>query len=350
MKKLHAFAYIAIILTGICVVSLGFYLILKNQSEEFLTVNWYYPDKTYNGTTLISFGNHPNGPRIIEIDMTGEILWEYILPPELKEYINPGFDVEYLPNNNVLFVCPLKGVFEVNRSGVIVWSYLDDQISHDADRLPNGNTLFVFGGNDNLTDIQVKEVNRSGAVVWSWAAKDYYNFSPYNEISCQGWTHTNSITRLPNNNTLISLRNFNFLVIVNKTGDIIKEIGEGMIWYPHDPEFLSNGNILVASQRPLINCNGEMMLNYSVDYIPVAEINVTTSTIVWKYNTTDWFDVQLTRDCDRLPNNNTLITGSSKIIEVTPSGEIVWELEKNIEAILGVDLATQGFYKAERKF
>ncbi|MFA4980802.1 MAG: hypothetical protein WC589_25050, partial [Sphingobacterium sp.] len=58
--------------------------------------------------------------------------------------------------------------------------------------------------------------------------------------------------------------------------------------------------------------------------------------------------LQPARDANRLPNGNTLITGTSAIIEVTPGGEIVWSLKlKNIE-FTKKTAPQKGFYKAER--
>ena len=54
------------------------------------------------------------------------------------------------------------------------------------------------------------------------------------------------------------------------------------------------------------------------------------------------------KDDDRLPNGNTLITGSTKIVEVTPEGEIVWQL--TIKGLDYLDAAKggRGLYKADR--
>ena len=57
--------------------------------------------------------------------MLGEILWEYLIPEDLSQYNNPGLDVESLPDGNVLFVLPRNGVYEIDRDGNTVWSYLE---------------------------------------------------------------------------------------------------------------------------------------------------------------------------------------------------------------------------------
>jgi len=265
--------------------------------------------------------------------MKGEIVWEYALPSHLRRYTNPGFDVELLQNNTVLFVLPGKGIYEINRKGKIVWSHLDKKVSHDADRLPNGNTLYVFGNDDKKSDAQVKEVNPKGDIVWSWYAKDEFDKSPYSNAHRQGWTHTNAVTRMANGNTLISPRNFNCLVEVDPKGKVVRIIGKEYLERQHDPEILPSGNILVANhQKPH----------------EALEIDAQTEAIVWRYpirKRKAW----PVRDADRLPNGNTLITGTTVLIEVTPDKEIVWRLKlKNVEFRSRKDAPALGFYKAQR--
>jgi uncharacterized protein (UPF0248 family) len=307
-----------------------------------LQVDIYKSDRVWPGNTLLSDNHDSQKPRIIEVNMRGEIVWEYVVPPELSRYTNPGFDAELLPNNNVLFVLPRKGVYEIDRSGKIVWSYLTSKISHDADRLPDGKTIFVFGAADRKEDTQVTEVNPKGETVWTWHARDWFDKEPYRDINNDGWTHTNAVTRLPNGNTLISPRNFNLVVEVDPLGRVVRTIGEGIFISQHDPEYLPNGNILVANQgRP------------PEGYHRAVEIDPATGTIVWQSPPFDRSALPV-RDADRLPNSNTLITGSTKIVEVTPDGDIVWQL--TLKDIM-VDVSTEqgrksasglGFYKAER--
>ena len=142
---------------------------------------------------------------------------------------------------------PGHGIFEINRKGRLIWSHLDPKVSHDADRLPNGNTLYVYGNNDQKTDAQVKEVDPKGKLVWSWYAKGEFDRPPYQDVYDQGWMHTNAVTRMANGNTLISPRNFNCLVEVDPQGHVTRIIGEEYLRRQHDPEVLPNGNILVAN-------------------------------------------------------------------------------------------------------
>jgi hypothetical protein len=315
-------------------------------------VDVYQSDMAWAGTTLLSDNHILSRPRIIEVNMLGEIVWQYLVPENLIQNIqpqggmNPGFAVALLPNDNILFVSPLKGVYEINRGGDVVWSYETLKITHDAVRLPNGNTIFVFGGGDQKDDAQVTEVNPKGEIVWQWYAKDYFDKPPYNSISNEGWTHTNAVLRLPNGNTLISPRNFNFVVEVDPQGEVVRTLGEGLLCLQHGPELLPNGNLLSGSHRPTPE------LAASITSYAAVEIDLKTGRIVWKFMWPPGLP-QGARDSDRLPNGNTLVLGDTRIAEVTTEGKIVWQLrlKEDIERdILSTQqgLQSRGFYRDER--
>ncbi|MFA6530235.1 MAG: aryl-sulfate sulfotransferase [Candidatus Micrarchaeia archaeon] len=304
----------------------------KGVVDNYLQVTKYDPEKAWNGYTLIPDNHDTANPRIVEVNMQGEVVWEYILPAEFSGYTNPGFDAELLPNGNVQFVVARKGIFEVDKSGNILWEYRTGKISHDADRLPNGNILFGFGAEDKSTDAQVTEITPSGKVVWTWYAKDHYNTLSYNKIYDQGWTHTNAVLRMDNGDTLISPRNFNLLVEVDASGNVVKEIGKGLMYYQHDPVFLADGNLLFANH---------------VEPNEILEINPNTNEVLWNYTINSTY-LQPARDANRLPNGNTLITGTGAILEVTPDKEVVWSLKLSNIALTRQTAASNGFYKAER--
>jgi len=304
----------------------------EGVSDSDIEVSTHHSDRTWPGTTLLADNHKSERPRMIEVNMRGEITWEYRLPPELRRYSNPGFDGEYLTDGNILILLPGHGVYELNRDGEIVWSYIDRKVSHDADRLPNGNTLVVFGGGDQINDAQVKEISPEGRIVWSWYARDHFNKPPYNAIEDQGWTHTNAVTRLPNGNTLISPRNFDFLVEVDPQGGLVRTIGENIFDGQHDPEVLLDGSILLANHaRP----------HRAIEFDPAKK------RIVWQ---TKGFAREFVpvRDANRLPNGNTLITATTKIVEITPAGEVVWQLTLKDLKLSGLEGSRLGFFKAER--
>ena len=205
----------------------------------------------------------------------------------------------------------------------------------------------MFGANDQKNDAQVTEVDSEGEIVWSWYAKDHFYESPYKDIYDEGWTHTNAVSRLPNGNTLISPRNFNFVVEVDPQGSVVRTLGEGLLYYQHDPVILPNGNLLSGSHRP------PPAFAASIVSYPALEIDIETGKIVWG----DFiWPAELrygARDANRLPNSNTLVQVGTRVAELTNDGEIVWQLrlketiEKEIHSTK-LEHQRRSFYKAER--
>jgi hypothetical protein len=142
------------------------------------------------------------------------------------------------------------------------------------------------------------------------------------------------VSRLSNGNTLISPRNFDIVVEVDSEGSVVSTYGEGIFSSQHDPEFLPNGNIIAA-------------LQWSDKPHKAVEFDVNTGEIVWEYADSNRANRPL-RDANRLPNGNTLITGSREIVEVTPEGEIVWRLKLEGVSIEPEEASALGFYKAQR--
>jgi len=281
-------------------------------------VDIYKPDKTWNGTTLFADYHTADIVRIVEVNMAGEIVWQYNIPDNLKRYTNPGFDVQLLPNDHIMYLLPGNGVYEIDRSGNVLWSYLDSKVSHDFKRLPNGNTLINRGNEDTKDTAQAIEVDPQGKIVWQWFAKSVYDKAPYSSIYREGWAHVNAVTRLPNGNTLVNMRNFNITAEINPQGSVVWQYDWSSIGQnPHEPEVLPNGNILVCLHH---------------NPVQVVEINPKSNEIIWQYIfNEDQGNPGNNRDADRLPNGNILINDAIKIVEITPAKEIVWQLSvKNL--------------------
>jgi hypothetical protein len=298
----------------------------RGTVDPDISVDVYQSELAWAGTTLLADNHIADRRRIIEVNMLGEIIWEYVVPG------TSWIEMELLPNDNILYTVTDHGVYEVDRSGKIVWQYLTSKIDHDADRLPNGNTIFVFGMTDQKSDAQVTEINPKGEIVWQWYARDHFDKAPYNSIYEEGsWVHTNAVTRLANGNTLISLRNFDFVVEVDPKGDVVRTIGEGIFNHQHDPELQPDGNLLVANHgNP----------NQAIELDPDGNI-------AWSYTILNQKNSPI-RDVNRLPNGNTLITGTMEIIEVTPEGKVVWRLVQKGVVFTRQNASDLGFYKADR--
>lgn len=277
-------------------------------------------DKVFPGNVLLSDISRPDKPKIVEISREGTIVWEYLLPRSMR---GPIGELNILNNGNILFTVFNKGIYEVTRDKKIVWKHLDKGASHDAQRLANGNTLYNRGWVKH-GEIHTREIDTDGKTIWEWDGLLDFDRMPYLGFQNEGWMHVNAVTRLQNGNTLISIRNFNTFAEVNSKGKVVhsctlrhkghKSLNtDGRLTGAanHSPEFIANGNLLFATRRP----------------DAVYEMDWETCAPVKRWEHPDGRGaIRTIRDCNRLPNGNTLIVGSIKIIEIDKSGDVVWQL------------------------
>ena len=78
------------------------------------------------------------------------------------------------------------------------------------------------------------------------------------------------------------------------------------------------------------------------------ELDPVTGTVVWTSQAASVEASLPLRGADRLPNGNTLLTGTTTILEMTDSGQVVWRFVLEGEMHRGRDGPLLGFYKAER--
>ena len=141
----------------------------------------------------------------------------------------------------------------------------------------------------------------------------------------------------------VNLRNQFETLEVDADGNIVWEMDwsvYGSNVDPHEPDILPNGNLLICLQND--------------SAYAAVEIDRDTKEEVWTYPKGT---LRTARDCDRLPNGNTLIvavdTGGtsamtddySVMLEVTEAGETVWRMTANTKA---TGQSPGYFYKAER--
>ena len=295
---------------GLGLVVLGFAASPAPAGELVLDV--YKPDKVFAGTTVFVDTIDPTRPVIKEIDMQGRIVWEYVIPTKIVSggWPSRAADVEWLPQkDHFLFVMPYRGVYEVNRAKQIVWKHETPKISHDCDRLANGNTLYAWAW-DTKDDAQVTEIDPAGRVVWQWFAARHlperWRRRHPGSIDDQGYCHTNGAVRLPNGHTMISMRNFGTLVEVDQAGDIVWHARR--LKLVHSPDPLPNGNILLSTHAP------QKMLQIT-----------RRREVVWEFERDDVATVRYNK---MLPGGNIFFAERTKLMEITQDKEIVWQVRK----------------------
>lgn len=314
----------------------------NNTAGITFDITSYDSSLAYNGTTLFAYNYRPQEPRIIEVDMEGNVVWEYKVPSGWMSSWGSKpkhlMDVERLIGGNTLFNINGSGVYEINHQGEVVWKHQDSGTSHDVDRLSSGNTLYARGWASKGEPVVI-EVSPSGEIVWQWNGITEFDHEPYAGVNKDGWMHVNAVTRFNNGNTLISIRNFHMVVEINPEGRVvwkqkflggrhgIQHFGEPRGDHNHEPEIQPEGTMLVAVRKPH----------------KVHEIDLRTGEVIWGWKNKKSKTI---RDVDRLPNGNTLIQDNNKLTEITPDKKIVWQL-----TIPGLDWkrrAPQSLYKAQR--
>jgi hypothetical protein len=146
-------------------------------------------------------------------------------------------------------------------------------------------------------------------MVQQWFASKHIDSSidainPQQRDEPYSYTHANSILRMDDGSTLVSLRNFNMYVVV-KDGKIIDR--KGGFRNLHDP-FLAADKFCFAARRPnRVECRvgGRRSFRFAVD-------------------DRLWHPM---RTVEPLKNGNLLISGSARIGQLSPTGKLVWSVK-----------------------
>jgi len=204
------------------------------------------------------------------------------------------------------------------------------------------------------------ELDTSGEILWEWDVFDYLSLEEYNPIWIENlfnletfdWTHSNSIDFDEINNILyVSLRNLSRIISIDYT---TKEI----IWNLGNPEFINEPSFETdfgfshqhSAQK--INNDNLLLFDNGRDNDPelsrCLEFSFTNNEepeLVWEYILDDTLMSLSRGECDRLLNENTLISAgrTGNIIEVNGNNDIVWHL--TADANNGQDI---NIYRSER--
>jgi hypothetical protein len=249
-----------------------------------------------NGNLLVTdggeTGNHTGGG-VFEIDRNGLIVWSFV--DGLKWAHNADKESD---GTVVISDTDQDRVIVINQAGAILWNSDDVPFSdgsalqypNDANLLASGNLLITDRDNH-----RVIEIDADGHKVWQFGQTGVPGGGP---------TRLNgphNADRLANGNTIIADSNNNRIIEVDSAGGIVWTYAVGLNW-PRDADRLTNGNTLVNDSR-----------NRRIIEVTPA------GSIVWSYSVLD-----LSYDSDRLTSGNTLISTGARIIEVNPAGAVVW--------------------------
>ena len=216
-----------------------------------------------------------------------------------------------------------------------VFSPVNSEI-HDVEPLGEGRYLF--------TDMEYERVAvaEDGEVVWEWNASSFYDAPDH--PTRQDWLHINDVDAVDDGRYLVSVRNANQLLVVERGQGVVEVINEddggsdgscqvlddelvdsdgdgdircgdpAILDHQHNPQWLDEGAVLVADSGN--------------DRIVELHRNETTGEWepAWTLERAERLALQWPRDADRLANGHTLVTDTrnSRLLEVAPNGTVVW--------------------------
>jgi hypothetical protein len=181
---------------------------------------------------------------------------------------------------------------------------------HDVEKLPSGEFL--------VTDMEYERIMTvtGGEVTWQWNASERYDAPA--DPTREDWLHINDVDVIDEDRYLVSVRNANELVVVERGAGVVDIVNEGgdpsVLNHQHNPQWLDDGAVLVADSEN--------------DRIVELHENETTGewAVAWELRSAEGAPLGWPRDADRLANGNTLVTDSAnqRIFEVNESGDVVW--------------------------
>jgi hypothetical protein len=233
------------------------------------------------------------------------------------------YDVDPLPSGNLLLATTEPGITVVEeidpRTGehVAVERYLRVTDAHDVDRINDGSELVMVDKGERHNRLIVYDAETSD-VTWEWRFDEHYperGGGPYPD----DWTHVNDVDQIDDGRFLVSVRNFDQVVVVNRSSEAVelrlgRDEATAILDAQHNPQYLEGPNgtptLLVADSK-----NDRV-----VEYARRDGTWERTWELVGG-------GLREPRDADRLPNGNTLVVDrlGHRTLEVTPDGTVVWE-------------------------
>ncbi|SIR48761.1 hypothetical protein SAMN05421858_2463 [Haladaptatus litoreus] len=287
-----------------------------------------------NGTTVVAVQGYSwleNGgkepAKLVGVGPNGEVKWVHHTAEHGMVW---GYDVDPMENGNLFVTGTANGetvAYEFNpRTQEHVWEEsLPIHDTHDIDLINNGTQLLVANmrayneeAERNDDSIFVYDLEKD-EIVWRWYFRNHYPKDTAKNYS-NDWTHVNDVDKVGDYQYLASPRNFDQAILINKTTkEIDLQLGEDgehdILYEQHNPDYLESEDgdptFLVADSE------NERIVEY--------EKQDDGWNLTWELGQGD--DLRWPRDADRLENGNTLIGDSKhqRVIEVTPTGEVVWE-------------------------
>ncbi|WP_340101798.1 aryl-sulfate sulfotransferase [Salinibaculum salinum] len=339
---------------GLLVVTVGASAVLAPPIQEGVT-----DGVTDNETRQTLVGSHGGGPGYHEDGSVyllndTDVAWK-------EDSADSNFEVTRLDNGSVMVgfaeggytdcgpyesPCTHTGyrIVDPDPEPTIVSEYsfpvrsITNSESHAAKPLPDGGVAVSDMDQERLFVVE------NGSITWEWRASSFYD-AP-DDPTRTDWLHINDVDYIGDDRFLLSVRNANQILVIERGEGVIEVINEDrsdedddscmrggqlddydddgdvrcgnpdVMDHQHNPQWLGDGAVLVADS----------------DNDRVVELHRTEDgrwEPVWTVSEAQNIDFSWPRDADRLPNGNTLITDTrnQRLVEVDEEGSLIWSVE-----------------------
>lgn len=325
------------------------------------------PARAHQGLTLYS-SSHDH--RVFLIDMSGRVVHEWFVPysrvwerggkvshPRADPFVHIE-KAHLLPGGDLLVMYTAVGdtpwgygLAKVDRNGRVIWKYLGN--AHHDFALDTAGNIFVlthevtkrdlpgFGhlNKPRIDDFIVKLAPDGRVLQKLWLTGVFAQSRFGHRLHYSSWwahvmngdyLHTNSIQILEDavpgiagsgsGQALVSMRDISTIALIDMTAEKAVWAAAGPWLRQHDAQVLPGGRILLFDNEGAVGGPGPSR---------VLEFDPGSHKVNWSYGDRpgEALDSATRSSQSRLDNGNTLIVESraGRLIEVTPTGDIVWE-------------------------
>lgn len=235
-------------------------------------------------------------------------------------------------------------LLRVRLDGTEVEEVLLGPLHHDFVELADGTLTFLAYNSEDVdgTDVigdGLVELRTDGFLYDVWSIWDHVLYDPsVADESSQSWAHANALDHDPERDSyLVSFRNLSTILRIDRaSGEVEQRIGGSQ----SDFVLEDGGTDLFRGQHGFQGLGGAILVfdNGAIDDLDSRaveyELNEATGIAdrTWSFRENPPLYCYALGDVQRLPSGNTLVTWSTAghVVEVTPPGQIVWQLDTDL--------------------
>lgn len=284
------------------------------------------------------------------IDRQGRVVWARLTPDrDFTIYVRVSADGDDILIDQPTYWTDWDGgagsrVHRIKIDGSVVQSYDTPGLHHAFVDLPDGS--IVWGAADEF-DETLEKLRPDGTQETLWGCSEYLASIDY-PLWCQSNTlywHEGSDSFLYSFYTFDSV-----LQIDHASGEVLRSFGQApgswsfdpedsAFWFQHGCTFTDEGTLLTSSHRTVEDDEG-VAREYALD----EDGQVLRE--VWSFGLGEGIEILKAGEAHRLPGGNTLHNygTSSRVREVTPDGEVVWDVSWGAGRLLGRTVLLDDLY------